>query len=160
MCSRSFFEVLRISEIAITLFISLSGITPLHIAVVNQNLNLVHHLISRGGDVINPRVTGLYFRKRIGGLLYCGKSAQSQNNNIPGMQISFWYFLVSVQNKLLCFCHVIKKQKSFGVFLRISDCSTGEHILSFAVCAGNEEIISMLIDAGASTRVQDYLGMK
>ncbi|XP_017270869.1 transient receptor potential cation channel subfamily V member 6 [Kryptolebias marmoratus] len=81
------------------------GVTPLHIAVVNQNINLVHQLISCGGDAATPRVTGLYFRKRIGGLLYCG-----------------------------------------------------EHILSFAVCAGNEEIINMLIDAGASTRVQDYRG--
>ncbi|XP_056301047.1 transient receptor potential cation channel subfamily V member 6 [Pseudoliparis swirei] len=81
------------------------GVTALHIAVVNQNINLVHHLIGRGGDAATPRVTGLYFRKRIGGLIYYG-----------------------------------------------------EHILSFAACAGNEEIISMVIDAGASTRVQDYRG--
>ncbi|KAK7886933.1 hypothetical protein WMY93_026554 [Mugilogobius chulae] len=81
------------------------GVTPLHIAVVNQNINLVHQLISRGGDAATPRVTGLYFRKRIGGLLYYG-----------------------------------------------------EHVLSFAACAGNEDIISMVIDAGASTRVQDYRG--
>ncbi|KAM7421009.1 hypothetical protein PAMA_015281 [Pampus argenteus] len=81
------------------------GVTPLHIAVLNQNINLVHHLISRGGDVATPRVTGLYFRKRIGGLIYYG-----------------------------------------------------EHILSFAACTGNEDIISMVIDAGASTRVQDYRG--
>uniref|UniRef100_A0A8C4DBB8 Transient receptor potential cation channel, subfamily V, member 6 n=1 Tax=Dicentrarchus labrax TaxID=13489 RepID=A0A8C4DBB8_DICLA len=81
------------------------GVTPLHIAVINQNINLVHHLISRGGDVATPRVTGLYFRKRIGGLIYYG-----------------------------------------------------EHILSFAACAGNEDIISMVIDAGASTRAQDYRG--
>lgn len=50
------------------------GLTPLHIAVVNQNINLVQHLISRGGDVATPRVTGLYFRKRIGGLIYYGNS--------------------------------------------------------------------------------------
>lgn len=54
-----------------------SGVTPLHIAVVNQNLNLVQHLINRGGDVATPRVTGLYFRKRIGGLIYYGKQAGS-----------------------------------------------------------------------------------
>lgn len=52
----------------------LLGFTPLHIAVVNQNIHLVQHLISRGGDVAAPRVTGLYFRKRIGGLIYCGNS--------------------------------------------------------------------------------------
>uniref|UniRef100_A0A4W6D8Q8 Transient receptor potential cation channel, subfamily V, member 6 n=1 Tax=Lates calcarifer TaxID=8187 RepID=A0A4W6D8Q8_LATCA len=50
------------------------GVTPLHIAVVNQNTNLVYQLINRGGDVVTPRVTGLYFRKRIGGLIYYGKS--------------------------------------------------------------------------------------
>uniref|UniRef100_A0A7N8XJL2 Transient receptor potential cation channel, subfamily V, member 6 n=1 Tax=Mastacembelus armatus TaxID=205130 RepID=A0A7N8XJL2_9TELE len=81
------------------------GITPLHIAVVNQNISLVHHLISRGGDVETPRATGLYFRKRRGGLIYYG-----------------------------------------------------EHVLSFAACGGNKDIISMVIDAGASTRVQDYRG--
>ncbi|CAF98182.1 unnamed protein product, partial [Tetraodon nigroviridis] len=81
------------------------GLTPLHIAVVNQNINLVQHLISRGGDVATPQVSGLYFRKRIGGLIYYG-----------------------------------------------------EHVLSFAACTGNEDIISMIINAGASTRVQDYRG--
>ncbi|KAK2833933.1 hypothetical protein Q5P01_017822 [Channa striata] len=84
---------------------TLYGLTPLHIAVINQNTGLVQHLISRGADVATPRVTGLYFRKRKGGLVYYG-----------------------------------------------------EHILSFAACTGNEDIISTLIDAGASTRVQDVRG--
>lgn len=52
-----------------------SGVTPLHIAVVNQNINLVQQLVSRGADVATPRVTGLYFRKRIGGLIYYGRTA-------------------------------------------------------------------------------------
>ncbi|KAM6968297.1 transient receptor potential cation channel subfamily V member 6 [Aplochiton taeniatus] len=49
------------------------GVTPLHIAVVNQNASLVSQLIGRGGDVATPRATGLYFRKRRGGLFYYGE---------------------------------------------------------------------------------------
>ncbi|KAL4616741.1 transient receptor potential cation channel subfamily V member 5 isoform X1 [Arapaima gigas] len=81
------------------------GLTPLHIAVMNQNVKLVHELMDRGANVDAPRVTGLYFQKRRGGLLYYG-----------------------------------------------------EHILSFACCVGNEEIISTLIDAGANIRAVDSLG--
>ncbi|TSR75264.1 Transient receptor potential cation channel subfamily V member 6 [Bagarius yarrelli] len=81
------------------------GITALHIAVVNQNVNMVQELIHRGADVTTPRATGIYFNKRKGGLLYYG-----------------------------------------------------EHILAFASCVGNEEIISLLIKAGANIRAQDSLG--
>ncbi|KAG9344923.1 hypothetical protein JZ751_009463 [Albula glossodonta] len=79
------------------------GETALHVAALSDNLEAA--LIIRGADVATPRVTGLYFRKRRGGLMYYG-----------------------------------------------------EHILSFACCVGNEEIICMLIDAGANIRAQDYLG--
>lgn len=35
---------------------------------------------------------------------------------------------------------------------------SGEHILAFASCTGNEEIISMLLKAGANIRAQDSFG--
>ncbi|CAL8240013.1 unnamed protein product, partial [Gadus morhua 'NCC'] len=51
----------------------MQGVTPLQIAVVNQNITLVGQLIARGGDAATPRVTGLYFKKRPGGLVYYGE---------------------------------------------------------------------------------------
>ncbi|XP_064374937.1 transient receptor potential cation channel subfamily V member 6-like isoform X2 [Dromaius novaehollandiae] len=39
-----------------------------------------------------------------------------------------------------------------------SELYEGEHVLSFAACVGNEEIVRLLIENGADIRAQDYLG--
>ncbi|XP_028665786.2 transient receptor potential cation channel subfamily V member 5-like isoform X1 [Erpetoichthys calabaricus] len=50
-----------------------AGQTALHIAVVNQNINLLKELICRGANIITPRVTGSYFQKNTQNLVYFGE---------------------------------------------------------------------------------------
>jgi hypothetical protein len=67
----------------------------------------------------------------------------------------------TVQNRggMFTQVHILFSVIGEDIILTLTLCATGEHILSFAACMGNECIMTMLMDAGASTRVQDSRGM-
>ncbi|MEQ2158008.1 hypothetical protein GOODEAATRI_007749 [Goodea atripinnis] len=119
------------------------GETALHIAVMNDNLDAAVALMDGAPDLINEPMTTELFQ----GITPLHIAVVNQNLNLVQHLISRGADVINPRVTGLYF------RKRIGGLLYC-----GEHILSFAACAGNEEIISMLIDAGASTRIQDYLG--
>ncbi|MEQ2244545.1 hypothetical protein ILYODFUR_018168 [Ilyodon furcidens] len=119
------------------------GETALHIAVMNDNLDAAVALMDGAPDLINEPMTTELFQ----GITPLHIAVVNQNLNLVQHLISHGADVINPRVTGLYF------RKRIGGLLYC-----GEHILSFAACAGNEEIISMLIDAGASTRIQDYLG--
>uniref|UniRef100_A0A673SRT4 Transient receptor potential cation channel subfamily V member 6 n=1 Tax=Suricata suricatta TaxID=37032 RepID=A0A673SRT4_SURSU len=59
------------------------GQTALHIAIVNQNVNLVRALLAHGASV-SARATGTAFRRSPRNLIYFGESRTRKDNQIKG----------------------------------------------------------------------------
>uniref|UniRef100_A0A3Q3KGL5 Uncharacterized protein n=1 Tax=Monopterus albus TaxID=43700 RepID=A0A3Q3KGL5_MONAL len=119
------------------------GETALHIAVMNDNVEAAVALMDGAPELINEPMTSELFQ----GVTPLHIAVENQNIDLVQQLISHGGDVATPRATGLYF----RKRRGGHMY-------TGEHILTFAVCAGNRDIISMVIDAGASTRVQDYLG--
>uniref|UniRef100_A0A8D0BLQ2 Ion transport domain-containing protein n=1 Tax=Salvator merianae TaxID=96440 RepID=A0A8D0BLQ2_SALMN len=119
------------------------GETALHIAAFYDSTEAAEVLLEVAPELINEKMTSELYE----GQTALHIAAVNQNINL-------------VKCLLKKGAH-ISTPRATGLFFRRSSKSLfyfGEHILSFAACTGNEELVSLLVENGADIRAQDSLG--
>ncbi|XP_078082097.1 transient receptor potential cation channel subfamily V member 6-like isoform X2 [Mustelus asterias] len=119
------------------------GETALHIAVLYGNCEVATVLLEKVPDLVNVPATSE---------LYEGQTA---------LHIAVANDNFDLIKELVNRGADLASPRATGVFFRRNENNIiyyGEHVLSFAACVGNKEIVQFLIENGADIKAQDYLG--
>ncbi|XP_069837870.1 transient receptor potential cation channel subfamily V member 6-like [Dendropsophus ebraccatus] len=118
------------------------GETALHLAVLHDNLESVKVLLEHAPELVNMPMTSD---------MYQGQTA---------LHIAVMRQNVAIAQELIKNKANVYTARAVGTFFQLKPNSFyyGEHILSFAACVGNAELVRLLLLHGADAQAQDSHG--
>ncbi|XP_053548767.1 transient receptor potential cation channel subfamily V member 6-like isoform X2 [Bombina bombina] len=119
------------------------GETALHVAVLHNNTDIVKVLLEEARDLLNQPMTSA---------LYQGQTA---------LHIAVMHQNFAIARELIENGADVSKPRATGLFFQLKPNHTfyyGEHILSFAACVGNAELVRLVLQHGADPEARDAHG--